>query len=329
MGKASKTEPLISVIIPVYNVEPYLAQCLNSVISQTYKRIDIVIVDNGSTDGSNKIINKYAEKDKRINIIREKNKGISYARNAGLKNAKGSLITYIDPDDSVVNDYIEILYNAITDNNSDIAIAGHITRYPKRDYIHVCDKDMTISGKEACDRLLYDNGIDTSLWAKIFKTSEAIKHPFPNGQFFEDTAITGKLLADAKKISIIAKPIYYYNKREKSITTSSFSMEKLDLIKSTKEVVKYISKKYPDMQKGCNRRLLYSYLSTAAQLTKDKKPNNRIKQTLVSYIRKNAIILLKDKRIPFKDKLGTISLFFGFNLFKTVWFIYGKVNRLV
>ena len=326
MGKASETKPLISVIIPVYNVEPYLKKCLDSVINQSYKKIDIVIIDDGSTDGSNVIIDKYAEKDKRISIIREKNRGISYARNAGLKNAKGSLITYIDPDDSVVNNYIEVLYSAIANNNSDVAIAGHVTRYPKRDYVHVCDKDMTISGKEACNRLLYDNGIDTSLWAKIFKTSEAIKHPFPNGQIFEDTAITGKLLADAKKISIIAKPIYYYNRRKKSITTTIFSEKKLDLIKSTEEVTNYILKKYPELQNAALRRILFSNLATLSQLSESRKGNETVKNELFSNIKQIRRKVLFDRRTPKRDKAAILATYLGYSFFRKSWRLYRRIR---
>lgn len=325
MSKAS-SKTLVSIIIPVYNVEQYIARCLDSVVSQTHKSIEILIIDDGSTDNSGIICDEYTKKDKRIRVIHKKNGGISDARNTGLAHIKGQLVTYIDPDDNVVDNYIETLYEAIRNDDCDIAIAGHITRYPNRDYTHIYKKSTVISGEEACRDLLYDNGIDTSLWAKIFKTDNALKHKFPKNQVFEDTAITGKLLADSARISVIAKPIYYYNRRKKSITTTSFSKEKLDLIKSTQEVTGYITNKYPALKKAAKRRQAFSYLATLSQLAETKKVDKKIKKEIMNNLKPIRRSVLVDKRTPKRDKIAILMTYLGYSFYKTGWRVYRSIR---
>ena len=118
-------EELISVIVPIYNVEQYLEKCIESIISQTYKNLQIILIDDGSNDKSGKICNKYAEKDKRVVVIHKENAGVSEARNTGLDNAKGEWITFVDADDWIEEEYCQRLYNLVIETNSDVALCGY------------------------------------------------------------------------------------------------------------------------------------------------------------------------------------------------------------
>lgn len=317
-----KKEKLISVIIPVYNVQEYLIKCIESVINQTYENLEIIIVDDGSTDKSTEICNKVKKNDSRIRVIHKENGGLSDARNVGIDNANGEYISFIDSDDYVDNNYIELLYNAIKQYDADMSIASHRVIYEKNIIDRSTGKEFCAEPIEILKMLLYDNGIDTSAWGKLYKKSLFNEIRFPKGRFFEDSATTYMLIDKSKKIGVCSKPIYNYVIRNNSISNETFSEKKMDLIVSTEEMTNYIKNKYPELEKACNRRLMYAYLSTLTQLAKSKVKNKKIQKKLMKYINKNRNNVLKDKNIPKRDRVGLLSTILGFHCFKYVWKIY-------
>lgn len=317
-----KKEKLISVIIPVYNVQEYLIKCIESVINQTYENLEIIIVDDGSTDKSTEICDKVKKNDSRIRVIHKENGGLSDARNVGIDNANGEYISFIDSDDYVDNNYIELLYNAIKQYDADMSIASHRVIYEKNIIDRSTGKEFCAEPIEILKMLLYDNGIDTSAWGKLYKKSLFNEIRFPKGRFFEDSATTYMLIDKSKKIGVCSKPIYNYVIRNNSISNETFSEKKMDLIVSTEEMTNYIKNKYPELEKACNRRLMYAYLSTLTQLAKSKVKNKKIQKKLMKYINKNRNNVLKDKNIPKRDRVGLLSTILGFHCFKYVWKIY-------
>lgn len=325
-GKVVAEEPLISVIVPVYNVEKYLDKCVDSIVNQTYKNLEIILVDDGSPDNCPKMCDDWARKDKRIRVIHKKNGGLSDARNAGIDCANGKYLTFIDSDDYVDKDYIEYLYYLIKKNNSDMSIASHkilngkriSTKYKKID-------EVNINSHDALQRLLYDDCLDTSAWAKMFDISLFNNIRFPVGRLYEDAATIYKLIDKCDKIELSTKPIYNYIIRNDSISQNSFSIKKLDLIKSTEEMKEYIENRYSDLNEGCNRRLMFSYLSTLSQLANSKNKYQSIEENLMKYIKNNRRSVLKDKRIPKRDKYAIYCTYFGFNFYKIIWKIYLKI----
>ena len=322
---------LISIIVPVYNVEKYLNKCIESIINQTYKNLEIILIDDGSTDNSGEICDEYRNKDKRIIVIHKKNGGLSDARNVGIDNANGKYISFIDSDDYVEENYIELLYNTINQYDADMSIASHKVIYEKNIIDRSTGKKFCAAPKKILEMLLYDNGIDTSAWGKLYKRELFKDIKFPKGRLFEDSATTYKLIDKSKKIAVYSKPVYNYIIRNNSISNEKFSEKKLDLITSTKEMTEYIKTKYPELNKACNRRLMYAYLSTLTQLAKSKVKNIKIQKELMGYICKNRREILKDKNIPKRDKIGLISTILGFHCFKYIWKIYsiftGRNNK--
>ena len=317
-----KKEKLISVIIPVYNVQEYLIKCIESVINQTYENLEIILVDDGSTDKSTEICDKVKKNDSRIRVIHKENGGLSDARNVGIDNANGEYISFIDSDDYVDDNYIELLYNAIKQYDADMSIASHRVIYEKNIIDRSTGKEFCAEPIEILKMLLYDNGIDTSAWGKLYKKSLFNEIRFPKGRFFEDSATTYMLIDKSKKIGVCSKPIYNYVIRNNSISNETFSEKKIDLIVSTEEMTNYIKNKYPELEKACNRRLMYAYLSTLTQLAKSKVKNKKIQKKLMKYINKNRNNVLKDKSIPKRDRVGLLSTILGFHCFKYVWKIY-------
>lgn len=317
---------LISVVLPIYNVEPYLKKCLDSVIAQTYKNIEIILVDDGSLDNSGVICDNYATLDNRIVVIHKANGGLSDARNTGIKVAKGKYLTFIDSDDYIETNYIEVLYNSTKKHNADISIGGHNIVYQSgKIKAKVNDKQCVLSPKHVLEKLLYDNGVDLSSWAKLYDKNLFNNIKFPVGRFYEDSATTYKLVDMCKVISVEPVPVYNYCLRNTSITKSKFTQKKLDLIISTKEMCEYIKNKYPDLSIACNRRLMWAYLSTLSQLALSKDPDKKIKNELWAYIKQNRKIVLKDKKLPKRDRLALYLTYLGFGIYKLVWRCYYKL----
>lgn len=324
----NKEENLVSVIIPVYNVEKYLPKCLDTVINQTYKNLEIILVDDGSPDNSGKICDEYAGKDSRIKVIHKENGGLSDARNAGIEVAKGKYITFIDSDDYVDDDYVAYLYDMLLTYKTKISIASHrvISENKKKDrYAHCAS--ICVSSKETLKKLLYDDYVDTSAWAKMFELTLFKNIKFPVGRLYEDAATIYKLIDKCENICISTKPIYNYCIRKDSISQNSFSERKLDLIKSTEEMTDYIEKKYPDLKHGCERRRMFSYLSTLSQLATSKQKNKKIEQKLMAYIKINRKEVLKEKKIPKRDRVALYCTIFGYDFYKFAWNMYLKLNK--
>lgn len=209
---------LISIIVPVYNVEKYLQKCINSIINQTYKNIEIILVDDGSKDSSGKICDELEKKDNRIRVIHKENGGLSDARNVGLKIATGKYVGFVDSDDYISEDMFETLYKLNKDNNSDISIVSFYELYRGK-VISVRDsKEKKVFDKiDAIKELLIDTNIQSYAWNKLFKRELFDNIEFPTNKNFEDIATTLLLFEKANKVVLLEEPKYYYVRRDDSI----------------------------------------------------------------------------------------------------------------
>ena len=237
---------LISVIIPVYNVEPYLKKCLDSVVTQTYKEIEIILVDDGSTDGSGLICDEYAAQDKRIKVIRKQNGGLSDARNVGLDQCNGRYVTFIDSDDYVASDYIERLYRILVEYNADIAVCDYFEFYDdepvqtpeKGEKIIVFDKLQALEqlyGKYSTQM--------TVACSKLYKTELFKDLRFPVGKVHEDMFMAHRVLYKSNGVVLTTRKLYFYRKRKGSITREGFKVKnRLDNICALKERIEFFEK---------------------------------------------------------------------------------------
>ena len=201
-----KEQPLISVIVPVYNVQKYLKKCVDSITSQTYKNLEILLVDDGSTDSSGQICNEFEKNDARIKVIHKKNGGLSDARNAGLDRAKGQYYAFIDSDDYIQDNTIEIMLNAIKKNKSEIAVCNMIRFLEEGETVQFycpTDHEVLYQGNQRYNKLFE---------AKLF---EGIR--FPKGKYYEDTFVYHEVLYRANSIVLTGTDSYWYLSREDSI----------------------------------------------------------------------------------------------------------------
>ena len=251
---------LISIVLPIYNIEKYLTDCIESVINQTYKNIEIILVDDGSEDNCATICDNYANKDKRIKVIHKENGGLSDARNAGLKIATGEYITFIDSDDIIDKQYIENLFEILVENNADIAICNYKEIEEKNNY-----KQLPKNYKPKNEIDIFDNieslkqmytshkhGMVFVAWAKLYKKELFIKNniKYPEGKIHEDTYTTYKLLYYAKKVVFTEKELYFYRLRKGSIMNSKFNLKKLDKLPAIEETCEFfLEKNEPELLK--------------------------------------------------------------------------------
>ena len=274
----------ISIVVPIYNVEKYLERCIKSLINQTLKEIEIILVNDGSTDSSPEICNKYAERDKRIIVVNKKNGGLSDARNEGLKYANSDYVWFVDSDDYVEIDSCESLYSIIEEKKPDIIsfmyneiISGEIKN--KRNYMNDIKE---LSFKEAYSIYLKDKGIGTSSWGKIFKRNIIEGIEFPIGKKAEDLATTYKFLEKAKKIIILDKALYNYDRRDDSITGQNSIDLWIDIYKFSKEKyyweIERIIKIMPQLKKESQSRYFNNIIILFIKLSLSK--NDKYKELL-------------------------------------------------
>ncbi|MBQ8301255.1 MAG: glycosyltransferase [Clostridia bacterium] len=222
----------ISVIVPVYNVEKYIEKCLDSIINQTYKNLEIILIDDGSTDNSCRICDEYALRDERFTVVHNENGGVSVARNAGLKKATGEYIMFVDSDDYVESDIAEVLMNLTLQYDADISMCSFKyadTDGNTRNQTDLAVAEGCISGDEFW-QCFYSGGrtIGVTLWAKLYKRSLWQDIHFPDGKLHEDEFVTHSLVKKCKNIAVTKKPLYYYVQREGSIMNTQFMTQNFD-----------------------------------------------------------------------------------------------------
>ncbi len=230
---------MISVIVPVYNVEEYLEECLESIQHQTYTDIEVILVNDGSRDGSKEICERYCQQDSRFHLINQENKGLSGARNRGMTESKGELITFVDSDDVLKEDMLEQLMKQMT--SEDIDIVECWCTYEKHELDLPSPKHTEIifqgNGQEALVALCKDNILRWNAWAKLCRREVILNFPFLEGLFYEDVYGSLGILKHIRKMVKINYIGYYYRVRPNSIMTKPFNEKDLDIFKVGNQLI--------------------------------------------------------------------------------------------
>lgn len=271
--------PKISLIIPVYNVQDYIGECLDSIINQTIKDIEIICINDGSTDNSASIIQDYSRKDARIVVLNQQNSGISVARNNGLDAAKGEFVAFIDSDDYLYsNDYLEKLLDACEKYNADIAVASVIRGNSKRaDVILNVDKYSVTS--DYFEKLKICDCPDSNyVWNKLYRKSTLIKSgiKFLSGKKYEDVYYTHKVLYYLETLVGVPNIWYFYRKRKGSTVKAKSSKANTDHADGEKEMYKFFKEKNIDVSSIATVKKKYKIFGFTVfkTLTKNKKRKN-------------------------------------------------------
>ena len=321
---------LVSVIIPVYNVENFLDRCVESVVSQSYDNLQIILVDDCSTDNSGMICDSWQKKDKRIEVIHKVNGGLSDARNFGLDAVRGEYVTLIDSDDYVDTEYITYLYNLIDNYKCSISISSYyVSKVSGNEDCGKGFKDGILDTAEAIARMLCDEGFSVSACSKLYKKDIFDGIRYPVGKLCEDNGTTYKLIMKAEKIAFGHESHYYYCIRTDSIMTSKFSWKKFDLIELTDKMAEDVQSRYPKLRDVVIRRQLYARLSVLRQASEDKTINMndvRLKE-LRKYVLANKTEFSTNRKIQQRDKFGYYSLLFGNNFYRKTWKLYKSIKK--
>lgn len=276
--------PKISVIVPVYNVEDYLSKCLDSIINQSYDNLEIIIVNDGSTDKSGDICEHYASQDDRIILVHQENQGLSMARNNALDIARGEYIGFVDSDDWIAPDMFYTLYSNAIKYDADISMCNFYYVYQNGEKSPYSNESADIKVLEGVYKIAHNIRLSNNcVWNRLYKRYLFDDIRFPKGKAFEDIFVMHKLVDTANKLVLSAECKYYYLRRESGITLNTFNLSQMGNLEAYIERHNYISAKYPNLEKT-SRKFIFSSL---LWLMRKAYKNNRIeiyKEALVKYI---------------------------------------------
>lgn len=292
--------PLVSVIIPVYKVEQYLPTCVESLINQTYKNLEIILVDDGSPDNCTKLCDEYAEKDNRVKVIHKENGGLSDARNAGIESAKGEWLVFVDSDDAIHPQMIEFLIKAVLQNNYQVATCGYkfIPQVWNGDndfVLYSFEKTFTESCSEKSLIEYMKQTLWTTAWAKIYKKDLFDQIKYPVGRLHEDEFTTYKVLYEAKKIYVIDLPFYFYRQRDSSIMANISEKNLNDTIDAYIERIDFFLNKNEIKLANFSYSLLLSYYPCLFIKPRNFASNYKTKRKCKNLIKKYKFLLTTKK----------------------------------
>jgi glycosyltransferase involved in cell wall biosynthesis len=317
--------PLVSVIVPVYNVEKYLDRCLDSIINQTYSDIEIIVVNDGSTDNSYSIICEYQRKDERIKLINQKNKGLSAARNIGIQNCCGEYVFFVDSDDIIAYKTIESFMNVAKASGADYVCSEsfnfsdedeeaawrHINNIvPERNDYIIFDNNDLIKG------MFYQRPSITGAYLKLYKYNLFDNITFPEGHYYEDFATTFRFILEAKCIAFISERYYGYRIRNGSIMSQPFNRRKLDCLWITDLLEKEFASSEEEMLNAVSCGIFRINRIVYSQISLDNLDESRVFDVIKKY-RKNVLI---NKNVKAYERVLALSSYMGKHIFKcTLW----------
>ncbi len=260
--------PKISVIVPVYQVKAYLEKCVGSLLAQTFSDFELILVDDGATDGSGALCDKLQQSDPRVRVLHQENAGLSAARNSGLALARGEYMTLVDSDDAVTPEYLQRLYDGAISQNAEVSVCGFSYVYEdpkqapskKRLLPPVQAAYCSMSGREAAARIVRDNDRGMIVaWGKLYHRSLMPYLRYPKGKLNEDEFTTYQVLYHAKKVAVTAAKEYLYLQRGGSIMGGGYSERRLDKVEALRQAIAFFEQKGDEqLMRAAKKRYLLS-----------------------------------------------------------------------
>lgn len=296
----------ISIIIPVYNVQEYLPKCIESVLRQTYRNLEIILVDDGSPDHCGKICDSYAKKDARIRVIHKKNEGVAIARNTGMEYATGEYISFIDSDDWIPKNAYQVLYHGIKQYDADCAVGKCMNIVDKNGALRMKKSAVQpVRCETAAEAMKHVLLSGSAIWNRLFKRKVFHNLRFPADRVNDDEFIALRAYAKCEKIVFLNQGTYYYRLRKNSITTSRFSLRNLDYYYNSKDNLAFIEKEAPGLKECAEykyiKAMLYCYFHLKMMKQNDK--TKKITFELKKDMKKNLPLAQKNQYLPRKYKL--------------------------
>lgn len=274
----------VSLIVPIYNVEDDLENCVNSLLNQTYSNLEIILVDDGSPDRCGEIADSMALRDTRVRVIHKTNGGLSDARNAGMKIMTGDYVSFVDSDDILEHEFVEQMLTLIKRNQADLAICQFSVFSKKNPLIHPHNEEniveKTYSSVEAIQTMLYQKEYDVSPCGKLYRKELLDEIWFPKGLIHEDIPTTYKTMVKCKRIAYTSRRLYCYQVRENSIEHEKFTPKKLDCITTSQMMLDDIEENYPECLAAARSRYFAAHMHILAQITENIPEKKWIKKNI-------------------------------------------------
>lgn len=317
-------EKLISVIVPVYNVEKYLCRCVDSILNQTYPYLEIILVDDGSTDNSVKICDEYAKKDSRIKVIHKRNGGVSSARNVGLQNVTGEFVTFVDSDDYLESTCLEKMHNGMIKSNVDLVVV----RWKNQDgIIKIGNTDETFKEKMINQGQLPTIGLLTTVWGHLYRKKQLADISFDEEIFYgEDILFSVNYFfsRNGKKMLLINEPLYiYYEDRVDAATNQRFNRKMLSEIEAVKRVTELIQP-YQSLTVALNKYKREAYVKIFFKLVLSDEKKCYFKE--YKYLKKEIIMLRRQGFKPSNRKENLIEILYLYFFWIFKYYIKHKYN---
>lgn len=308
--------PLISIIIPVYNVEKYLEECVDSVINQTYTNLEIILVDDGSTDSSPDICDDYGSKDVRIKVIHRTNGGLSAARNSGIETAQGEYISFLDSDDYIADNTIEFLYNAIVTHNADIAAVAMYKLFKNTvEPIFNFDTERLLTSEDAFYEAINMEYLMPSANAKLYKKKMFNGVRFPDGMLYEDTYVIGEVLHNAQTVYVSSKPFMYYRQCGSSIMHKQFKKKNMQLLTVYEHCLDLANMYYPKATELCKYRIMWAAFYLLQRMITCNATDISEFEYVVNLLKKNKGFILGEKRFSLMKRVSILILWLSPKLY--------------
>ena len=315
-------KPLISVIVPAYNVEKFIGKCIDSILRQSFKDFEVLLIDDGAKDSTPEICDACAKKDSRIKVYHKENGGLSDARNYGIDRMQGKYVTFIDSDEYVDSGYFEYLYGLIT-QEEDIQIAICGKKSVREDENASPDPETfheIITGERAVQKMLCGHGSGHSAWGKLYSANLWKTVRYPKGKIYEDYATTYRVMALVDKAAWGNAAMYFYVQHIESIMHQKCSRRSLSLVDIADEETEFIVKKWPALKQEALARKVTSELKCLQNILNAKNEEfDDYKQKIVEDVRRHKGELLASKKVALKTKIKIIALLLGE---RTFGFIY-------
>lgn len=304
---------LISIIVPVYGVEKYLRQCVESVLAQTYSCWELILVDDGSTDGSPLICDEYAAADQRITVVHQENGGLSFARNSGLARAKGCMVTFLDADDTVHPEYLRILHDLLLGHNADVSCVSFTTD-GAFDVNHA--QVRCYDGKSFTNAMLYQKfgNLTHSAWGKLYRREILPESPFTIGIGYEDLDALYRIFPGLTKVVTTSAGLYFYRQNTHSYL-HTFNARRADVLDVTDRIAEFFSKNgaypSPELYKGARDRRMSAHFNIFCLMSINGHYDTRLENRCWNVIKKERISSVINPEVRFKNKAGALLSFFG------------------
>lgn len=316
---------LITVIVPVYNVENYLSRCIESILHQDYTNFELLLIDDGSTDNSGDICEEYKKSDNRIIVFHKKNGGLSSARNYGIENSKGEYISFIDSDDFVAPNYLQVLVDLIIKYKTCIStVRGCKTSKSEIIYTKGEDKETLFSTSDALFQMCINNWFGISAWAKLYRKECFDKFRFPEGKIYEDLLTVPYVISQCKAIASSKKELYFWYERAGSITNSNITEKNFVWFEAISQLVDYLDDNFPKLHDAVVKRLIDDSF--------DMLMNNLVFDE--DYLKKAAIVknfcnkywktAYKNKNLKMERKVQASLASFNLNLYRWIYLSWKK-----